>query len=239
MIPKPIPKLEIARPIDFQSYKKTKNPKNLNRVNLFEIASEQPIANTFLPLTRPPAMAPHTNSTASRKVAIRCSPSVGDRSPAVLAVAAAKKRPHLDGEAERHLSDTTPNRRPLSQRRPFPSPSIANFGQGEEGEFEEEEEEEEEEMEICEGGEVKEEERKVTGNKKKRKRRRKRKREKKRKIYMIVRENQRVRGIQSAVEPPVSEQPQLKPPNPRTVTMSYKKSQCRFHQGIRSTMRES
>ncbi|GER56375.1 calcium ion binding [Striga asiatica] len=99
--------------------------------------------------------------TRSRKVAIRCSPSVGDRSPAVLAVAAAKKRPHLDGEAERHLSDTTPNRRPLSQRRPFPSPSIANFGQGEEGEFEEEEEEEEEEMEIWEGGEVKEEERKL------------------------------------------------------------------------------
>ncbi|GER35990.1 sequence-specific DNA binding [Striga asiatica] len=189
MIPKPFPKLEIARPIDFQSYKKTKNPKNHNRVNLFEIASEQPIANTFLPLTRPPAMAPHTNSTApesrsrchkSREVAIRCSPSVGDRSPAVLAIAAAKKRPHLDGEAERHLSDTTPNRRPLSRRRPFPSPSIANFGQGEEGEFEEEEEEE---MEICEGGEVKEEKRKVTGNKKKRKRRRKRKREKKRNMY--------------------------------------------------------
>ncbi|GER52608.1 beta-galactosidase, partial [Striga asiatica] len=44
-------------------------------------------------------------------------------------------------------------------------------------------------MEICEGGEVKEEERKVTGNKKKRKRRRKRKREKKRKMKILKRKD--------------------------------------------------
>ncbi|CAA0820412.1 Unknown protein [Striga hermonthica] len=100
--------------------------------------------NTFLPLTRPPVTAPNTNNTEAEsrprchksqphhveESPTRCSPSVGDRSSAVLAPAAAQQRPHLDGEAERHLSDITPNRRPLSQRRPIPSSSIANSSQG-------------------------------------------------------------------------------------------------------------